>query len=128
MLGDKNVLSNIAVKDLAEAKKFYGEVLGLKELGGDDKMGFSYSSGSRDGRIFIYQAPTAGSGKATICTWEVDDIKATVEELEKANAEFEHYEFPGATHEGNVHVMGEFRAAWFRDPSGNILGLSQGTM
>ncbi len=125
MLGDKNVLSNIAVKDLAESKKFYGEVLGLKQMGDDESMGVMYSSGPRGGRLFVYQAPTAGSGKATIASWEVDNIGEIVAELEKHDVKFEHYDFPGATHEGNIHIMGGMKAAWFRDPSGNILGLSQ---
>ena len=125
MLGDKNVLSNVAVKDLAEAKKFYGELLGLKQMGDDESMGILFSSGPRDGRIFVYQAPTAGSGKATICSWEVDDIKDVATKLGEANVKFEHYEFPGAEHDGPIHIMGGMKAAWFRDPSGNILGLSE---
>lgn len=127
MLGDKNVLTNIAVKDLDESKKFYGETLGLKSLGGSE-YGQMYESGPDKGHIFMYPAPTAGSGKATVCTWEVDDIKSVVDKLSEAKVEFEHYEFPGAEHEGHVHIMGNMRSAWFRDPSGNILGLSQGTM
>ena len=124
MLGDKNVLTNIAVKDMGESKKFYGEVLGLKTVA-EPTMGIMYSSGPRDGRIFVYPAPTAGTGQATVCSWEVDDIKAVVDELEKHKVKFERYEFPGAKHEGHVHVMGGMKAAWFRDPSGNILGLSE---
>ena len=128
MLGDNNVLSNIAVKDIEESKKFYGEVLGLKEMGDKGPMGVLYASGPRDGRIFMYKAPTAGTGEATVCTWEVDDIKTVTDELGKHDVKFEHYEFPGATHDGPVHVMGDMKSAWFSDPSGNILGLSEGSM
>ena len=125
MLGDKNVLTNIAAKDLEESKKFYSEVLGLKVIAEPGGMGILYSSGPRDGRIFLYQAPTAGTSKATVCSWETDDIDKTVAELEKHKVKFEHYEFPGAKHEGHVHIMAGMKGAWFRDPSGNILGLSQ---
>lgn len=124
MLGDKEVLSNVAVKDLEESKKFYKDVLGLKMMG-ETPFGILFSSGKRDARLFIYQAPTAGSGKATIASWEVEDIQAVVKDLEKHDVKFEKYDFPGAKHEGHVHIMGGMQGAWFRDPSGNILGLSQ---
>lgn len=124
MLADKNVLTNIAVKDLDESKNFYGGTLGLKMVA-DTGFGILYSSGDRDGRLFVYQAPTAGTSQATICSWEVDDIDSVVAKLEKQGVKFEHYEFPGAKHEGHVHIMGGMKGAWFRDPSGNILGLSQ---
>ena len=124
MLGDSNVMTNIAVKDLDESKKFYGETLGLKMVA-DTGFGILYSSGERGGRLFVYNAPTAGTGEATIASWEVKDIKDTVAKLEKEGLKFEHYDFPGATHEGAVHIMGGNKGAWFRDPSGNILGLSE---
>jgi len=124
MLGDKNVMTNVAVKDIAESKKFYGETLGLK-VEKDSDYGTTYSSGSDGGKLFVYPAPTAGSGKATVATWEVEDIKDVVSKLQEHNLEFEHYEFPGAEHDGPIHIMGGAKAAWFRDPSGNILGLSE---
>ena len=124
MLGEFEVLTNIAVNDLEESKKFYSDVLGLK-LKGETPFGIMYTSGKEEGQIFIYKAPTAGSGKATICSWQVDDIAKVVTELEKHEVKFEHYDFPGAKVEGHVHIMGGMKGAWFRDPSGNILGLSQ---
>jgi len=124
MLGDSNVMTNIAVKDMAESKKFYGETLGLTELE-DHDFGTMYGSGPGRGRLFVYQAPTAGSSKSTIATWEVSDIKKVASQLEATGAKFEHYEYPGAEHDGVIHIMGGMKAAWFRDPSGNILGLTE---
>ena len=37
------------------------------------------------------------------------------------HADFEHYDMPGVEHQGDVHVMGEMQAAWFKDPDGNTL-------
>jgi catechol 2,3-dioxygenase-like lactoylglutathione lyase family enzyme len=125
MLGEFEVMTNIAVKDLAESKKFYGETLGLKVMD-DHDFGVLYGSGSGGGRLFVYQAPTAGTSQATIATWEVKDIKAVAGKIKAAGCSFEHYEFPGAEHDGDIHIMGGMKAAWFRDPSGNILGLSEG--
>ena len=127
MLNKFNVLTNIAVKDLDESKKFYGELLGLNAIGGGD-YGQMYESGPDKGHIFIYPAPTAGTSKATICSWEVEDIKKLTDEFAKQDIKFERYNFPGAEHDGPVHIMGGMKAAWFRDPSGNILGLSEGHM
>ena len=41
---------------------------------------------------------------------------------------FEHYDLPDTEHEGDVHVMGEMRGAWFKDPAGNIIGLINQTV
>jgi len=122
MLSDFNVMTNIAVKNIDESKKFYGETLGL-EVVKTDGYGVTYSSGDRGGQLYVYPAPTAGTSKATIATWEVVDIEAIVDKLETAGAKFEHYDFPGAEHDGHVHIMGGMKSAWFRDPSSNILGL-----
>lgn len=124
MLGEFDVMTNVAVKDLAEAKDFYGNKLGLKQLEESD-FGIMYGSGKGGGRLFVYQAPTAGTGQATVATWHVSDIKAIAAKLEAAGASFEKYDYPGVEHDGHVHVMSGTKAAWFKDPSGNILGLSE---
>lgn len=47
-------------------------------------------------------------------------------ELKDKGVAFEHYDFPGMVLEGDVHVMGELKAAWFKDPDGNILAIMNG--
>ena len=56
-------------------------------------------------------------------TWVVDDVDAVVEDLNEKGVPFEHYEMPGMRLEGDVHVAGRMRAAWFQDPDGNVLAL-----
>ena len=124
MLAEFNVMTNIAVKDIDESKKFYGETLGLKIVK-DDGYGVLYASGSNEGQLFVYPAPTAGTSQATIATWEVADVKSITAKLEQVGVKFEKYEFPGVEYDGPVHIMGGMKSAWFKDPSGNILGLSQ---
>lgn len=124
MLGESDVMTNIAVKDFEEAKKFYGQTLGLKVIK-DEDYGVMYRSGPSGGRVFVYPAPTAGTAKSTTATWEVKDLKKVITELEAAGVQFEHYDAPGAKHDGHIHIWEGMQAAWFRDPSGNILGLSQ---
>lgn len=121
MLNQGRVVATVAVSDSEKAKEFYGGTLGL-EVSMVTRGGVAYTSGG--GELFVYQSPTAGSGEATAANWIVDDIDAVVTELADKGIVFEHYEYPGAQLEGDVHVMGEMKAAWFRDPDGNILGIS----
>lgn len=120
MLSDSNVFATVAVNDIAAGKKFYGEILGLKSTD-ENPGGVTYHSGS--GKLFVYQSPTAGSGEATCAYWEVKDIEFTIEDLKAKGVNFEHYDMPGGTRQGDVHIMGPMKAAWFKDPDGNVLGL-----
>ena len=121
MLGQGTVFATIAVKDINNAKEFYGKTLGLTQ-GDENPGGVTYQSGT--GRLFVYQAPTAGTNQATCASWEVEDIDGAVAELKGKGITFEHYDFPGGTLEGDIHVMGGMKAAWFKDPDGNILNVS----
>lgn len=121
MLGDSKVYPTIAVKDLDAAKKFYGELLGL-EVADENPGGVAYKSGNSG--IFVYPSEMAGTNKATYASWSVSDIEATIEDLKAKGLSFEHYDdMPGMTREGDIHTMGPLKAAWFKDPDGNILAL-----
>jgi catechol 2,3-dioxygenase-like lactoylglutathione lyase family enzyme len=126
MLGNTNVHPTIAVRDLSEAQTFYEGVLGLEKLDGNEG-GTLYRSG--DSKIMVYQAESAGSSKATSASWEVEDLEGVVQALGQKGVTFEHYEdMPGVTRVGDLHTMGEMSAAWFKDPSGNILCVSNGAL
>ena len=121
MLGEKTAVATIAVKDIEAAKKFYEGTLGLTKSG-DDPGGILYKSG--DSNVFVYASEFAGTNKATSASWGVgDDIESVVKDLQAKGVNFESYDLPGATREGVVHVMGELKTAWFKDPDGNILNL-----
>ena len=123
MLGDNTVVATIAVKDLDKAKKFYEETLGLKPMPGMDEGGMMYKSGNS--QIFIYPSQFAGTNQATYAAWGVgEDLEKVIEDLKGKGVSFEHYDsIPGAKLEGDVHVMGDLKAAWFKDPDGNILNI-----
>jgi catechol 2,3-dioxygenase-like lactoylglutathione lyase family enzyme len=121
MLKDSNVYAVLAVKDLEKAKDFYETKLGLKH-DSEDPGGVFYESG--DSKLFVYESDYAGTNKATAATWQVDDIEAVVEDLKSKGISFEHYDMPGATREGDIHIIGELKAAWFKDPDGNILNVA----
>ena len=124
MLGNYGVYPDIGVKDLAVAKKFYSDTLGLKMIK-EDEWEMYYQTG--DVTFNVYKTDYAGTNKATYCTWKVDDVSAEVTNLKGKGVAFEHYDMPGVTMEGDVHVMGEMKAAWFKDPDGNILCIASGT-
>jgi predicted enzyme related to lactoylglutathione lyase len=122
MLGERNASAVVAVKDMETAKKFYEDVLGLKKTDVSDPSGTMYKSG--DSNVFVYPSEFAGTNKATALAWGVgEDLDKIIADLKGKGVAFEHYEMPGMKVEGDVHVMGEMRAAWFKDPDGNILNL-----
>ena len=123
MLADKDAMATIAVKNIATAKKFYGGTLGLKEVGGKGQGVVTYRSG--DSTIVVYESQYAGTNKGTSATWSVgDELESIVRALKKADVVFEHYDLPGLRRDGDIHFAGDFKAAWFKDPDGNILHIN----
>jgi hypothetical protein len=75
--------------------------------------------------IVVYESQFAGTNKATSATWGVGNkMDSIVWTLKEAGVSFEHYDMPGLRRDGDVHVIGEFKAAWFKDPDGNILHIN----
>jgi catechol 2,3-dioxygenase-like lactoylglutathione lyase family enzyme len=128
MLGDKEAVANIAVKNLETAKKFYEETLGLTQIGaeGQEEEVIVFRSGSST--IYVYKSQYAGTNQATALTWVVGkDIEGVVQELKAKGVTFEHYDMPDMTREDDdIHVAGNMKVAWFKDPDGNILNIING--
>lgn len=122
MLGDTNVHATIPVSDLDDAKAFYENTLGLKEVGERDGGAALFRSG--DSHILLYESEFVGTNQATALSWEVNDVEAIVKALKEKGVEFEHFpEMAGVTMEGDLHRMGPMIVAWFKDPDGNILAV-----
>jgi len=122
MINSYDAIANVAVKDLTVARKFYEGALGLKQIDGQDGEVIVYSSGSS--RINVYRSQFAGTNKATAVTWSVSDVAAEARELKTKGVKFEHYaDMPDVKLEGDVHVFGDMKVAWFKDPDGNILNI-----
>jgi catechol 2,3-dioxygenase-like lactoylglutathione lyase family enzyme len=124
MLGEHEAVATIAVRDIGAARKFYEDKLGLKAEDVRDEEVVTYASGRS--RLFVYKSGFAGTNKATSATWTVDDVDGLARDLKSKGVPFERYEIPGMTHEGDVHVAGRMRVAWFKDPDGNILSIVSG--
>jgi catechol 2,3-dioxygenase-like lactoylglutathione lyase family enzyme len=125
MLNDNQAMATIAVKKIDNAKNFYERVLGFKPTGDEHDGVVAYDSGGS--KLFVYESEYAGTNKATAATWVVDDVDVTVKTLKSRGVDFEHYDFPKTQLEGDVHVSGKMRAAWFKDPDGNILAIVNNT-
>ena len=122
MLKDKDATPTIAVKDIERARKFYQDVVGLTPLPADEEDVVPFKSGSSS--ILVYKSEFAGTNRATAATWMVDDeLDDTVKALKSKGVTFEHYDMPGVTRQGDVHLTGKSKAAWFKDPDGNIIAL-----
>jgi catechol-2,3-dioxygenase len=124
MLGDKDAIATIAVKDVKVAGKFYEGTLGLKPLPAMPGV-LSYRSGNST--VLVYESQYARTNKATAATWAVgEDVEGVVQTLKDRGVAFERYDFPGTTRKGDVHVSGNIKAAWFKDPDGNVLSIVNG--
>lgn len=121
MLRDTDAVATLAVKDLNAAAKFYGETLGLSRASTEDNEAIVFESG--DTTINVYRSTFAGTNKATALTWAVDDVEDIVHTLKAKGVTFEHYDLPQTKREGDVHVAGDHKIAWFKDPDGNILSV-----
>jgi len=121
MLEKHTVITPIAVNDLENAIVFYGEVLGLKQIS-MQYPGAQFESNG--GIIGIHQSPLAGSSLATCAWWMVDDVEGMVKTLKSKGIQFEkNYDLPHVSRKGGVYLLSDTqRAAWFKDPDGNVLG------
>jgi catechol 2,3-dioxygenase-like lactoylglutathione lyase family enzyme len=122
MLGDKDAIATVAVKDLGKARTFYEGVLGLRVADAQGSEAITFKSGTAS--VIVYRSEFAGTNKATAINWSLGkDIDRVVQGLRERGVKFEHYDLPGLSQKGDVHAFGEFKAAWFKDPDGNILAL-----
>jgi len=117
MLASHNAAINLAVKDIAAARRFYEDVLGLTPQEAPTGPGLvAYITGTS--KLFVYVSDNADTNRATACTWSVgDELASLVAALKAKGVSFEHYPLPGVTMEGDLHVFGTHKIAWFKDPT-----------
>jgi catechol 2,3-dioxygenase-like lactoylglutathione lyase family enzyme len=123
MLEKMDVVANLAVKDMDRARRFYADTLGLKQVDSEGDQVIAFRSGNS--KILVYKSQYAGSNKATAATWTVgEEMEGLVRSLKTKGVAFEHYDMPDMTREGDLHVCGNMKVAWFKDPDGNILSIA----
>jgi catechol 2,3-dioxygenase-like lactoylglutathione lyase family enzyme len=122
VLGDKRTYTTIPVSDLERARQFYEATLGLKA----DMVtegGVMYSSGGT--QFFVYPSAFKASGHSQM-SWLVDDIKAETAALKAKGIDFENFNVPGVETVDGISAVGpNIWTAYFRDPDGNLLFMTQ---
>ena len=126
MLKDRNSSAIVAVSDLERARTFYEDTLGLTRSPGEEEKGvLGFRTG--DTGLIVYQSDYAGTNKANAVVWQMKgDLVETVNHLRAKGVTFERYDFPGMEWRDGVHEAGPVKLAWFKDPDGNILHLTEG--
>jgi catechol 2,3-dioxygenase-like lactoylglutathione lyase family enzyme len=128
MLSDITPVATLPTADIAKARAFYEETLGLAPQR-EGMGGVTYTCG--DGTVFVYQSEYAGTNKATAVSFNVamsafDDEVAT---LREKGVSFQTFEAEGLEwNDGVASMGGRMKAVWFTDPDGNILNLAAGEM
>jgi catechol 2,3-dioxygenase-like lactoylglutathione lyase family enzyme len=126
-LSDFPVRASIAVSDIERAVSFYEGKLGLPlaKSGPSANIpdgGRVYRSGGAVA-LNVFQSTTAGKSEATLATWYVDDLDATVDELATAGVRFARYDGLNHDERGITERAGGGRIAWFTDPDGNTFAI-----
>jgi catechol 2,3-dioxygenase-like lactoylglutathione lyase family enzyme len=124
MLGDQLVFPILLSKDLAKSREFYHETLGLDILRHDEeRIIFRCGSGSQ---VAVTLSTTGTSDTQTQLAWRVSDIRAELADLRARGVRIEAYDAPDpVTDADGVADMGYAWAAWFLDPSRNVLAMIQ---
>ncbi len=122
MLTNAHFTAMLPVTDVARARRFYEDTLGLhpkRELPSGEVL-----FGSDGGEFALYPRATAPKSDHTALTWEVPSVQEEVRALRDRGVRFEEYPELN-THDGIAEMNGE-RVAWFKDPDGNILCVHDG--
>jgi catechol 2,3-dioxygenase-like lactoylglutathione lyase family enzyme len=121
MLGTARIGANVPVSNLDEAISFYEGKLGLRLFERGEGKPYARLAGAGETKLGIYESKSAGQSRHTLASFVVDDVRAAVDGLKSNGVAFEEYDMPGMKTEDGVATMGDTRAAWLKDPDGNIL-------
>lgn len=124
MLRDHPSHAIVPCRDIAAAKAFYTDTLGLP-LAADHGDVFLVRTGTT--LLNVYRSDYAGTNRANAVLFDVgDDLEAIAAGLRSKGVRLEEYPQGFDRVEDGVHILGDFRAIWFRDPDGNILHANSG--
>jgi predicted enzyme related to lactoylglutathione lyase len=124
MLQTCPMYSYIPAKDIARARRFYEDKLGLRAKE-ETNGGVVYEFGGGTA-AFLYPTPNAGTSQASQAFWSVQDVDAEIQALKARGVQFERYDdMPGERSAQGAVTAGGAKAAWFKDSEGNIMALIQ---
>ena len=121
-LGSEKIMAFVGTQDAAKARAFYQDTLGLRLISEDH---FALAFDAHGIMLRVTNVGKAVIAPYTVLGWEIKDIAATVKALQEAGVKFEHYEGLGQDELGVWHAPGGAKVAWFKDPDGNTLSVTQ---
>lgn len=121
MFRDSHAFSGFSSNDIAKAKQFYGETLGLEVSEENDMLTLHLTGG---GVVLIYPKPNHEPASFTVLNFPVADIDAAVDQLTGAGITMERYQEMNQDERGIMRDQGP-PIAWFKDPAGNVLAVLQ---
>ncbi|HKF04583.1 MAG TPA: VOC family protein [Candidatus Sulfotelmatobacter sp.] len=122
MLGSTNIIAFVPIKDSQKSRAFYEGILGLRFVKDD---GFALVLDANGIMVRVVKMKDFTPAQFTVLGWEVSDIENVVRELSKKGVQFEIFGFFKQDNLGIWTAPGGDRVAWFKDPDGNTLSVSQ---
>lgn len=124
MLADHPIFPILLSRDLEASRTFYHETLGLPILREDegDRIVFACGAGTQ---LAVTSSTTGTADIQTQAAWRVPDLRAARDDLRARGVRIEEYEAPDPVTQDGIADMGHSWAAWFLDPSGNVLAIVQ---
>jgi catechol 2,3-dioxygenase-like lactoylglutathione lyase family enzyme len=123
MLDGNQVTTMLPVKDMARARRFYEQQLGLRPLCLNADGKFVYRCGGTE--LALLPRPGGTKAEHIALSFRVADIAREIRELQARGVQFADYDLPGLKTVEHVCVLGSQKAAWFQDPEGNMLRLHE---
>jgi len=125
MLTRARITAIVPVSDVEAAIRFYGETLGLELVERRDDLPENREAEFRagDGTLLAYESSGAGQSRHTVAGFRVDDVDAVVPALRERGVVFEEYDLPDLKTVDGIAEAGGVRAAWCKDPDGNIIAI-----
>jgi len=124
MLSGSAITTILQVRDGLAAVEFYRDRLGLHYLGTNSEGQELFSAGDGSTLALMPSSEAKPTGNTEL-SFEVGDIVAEIEELRQRGVRFADYDLPGLKTHQHVCVLGSQKAAWFEDPTGNVLCLHE---
>ena len=122
MLADMNMIGFLLTKDYEKARAFYEGTLGFEFVSLDQ---FALVMQAGKSMIRIVKVPTFTALPSTVLGWQVDDVEKIVDWLVKRGVVFDKYPFVQDKERGIWTAPGGSKIAWFKDPDGNVLSVSE---
>jgi catechol 2,3-dioxygenase-like lactoylglutathione lyase family enzyme len=120
MFKDAKGFSGFSVNDIASAREFYGETLGLDVSEANGMLELHLGGG---GTVLVYPKDNHTPATYTVLNFPVENIESAVDELNSRGVQFERYEGQLATDDKGIFRGGGPLIAWFQDPAGNIISV-----